>query len=74
MIRSYRKFLKESKELDQDMFLDIFVSFKRILELHEKHYYNDNKISIDPEFKKKLTERFEKLRKGKRRNLINSLY
>lgn len=71
MIKKYLEFINESKDdIDEDTFLDVVQQFYKILELHEKHYYNDNKIISDPEFKTETNVKFEGLRQG---NTISNL-
>jgi len=71
MIKKYLKFINEAKGIiDENTFLDIIQQFNRILALHEKYYYNDNKIVSDTNLKKELNENFENLRQG---NTISKL-
>ena len=80
MIRNYKLFTeakKESKKKEQEFDLLesislVYSAIIKVVEIHEKHYYNDNKIISNEEFKSGITKllnlciKFNWLKDGKK--------
>jgi len=72
LMKKYNEFLNERKKLDNDDLLDLYVYFMKILKIHEQHFYQDEKIANNKEFKEELNKLFGKLsqEKGMTEDLI----
>lgn len=62
-IKNYKQFINEG--LSEDYAIDIYLQLIRIIGIHEKHFYNDDKIVKDEEFKSKIAGYMNKLIEGK---------
>ncbi len=63
-MKTYLNFINEKRKYDilnMDDILELYQQFIRILKIHEKHYYNDEKISNNPEFKTEINPIFQKI-------------
>lgn len=49
------KYLKTFEKYDQDFTIDVFLTFMKLLKMHENHFYNKNLISDKEEFKKEFS-------------------
>lgn len=62
MILNYKDFINE--KLNQNEVLDMYNYFIRILNIHEKFYYNDSKIAQDEKFRSDINKVFHKMMLG----------
>jgi hypothetical protein len=65
-MKSFLQFVNES--LDNDVLIDLYQNFIRILKLHEEHFYHKTLISNNKDFKSELNKVFEKIKNGTAEN------
>lgn len=64
MITKFTKFTNEKLYIDD--IIDLYSYLIKILNIHEKHFYNDNKISSNADFKNDINGIFHKMVQGKK--------
>ena len=69
MITKYNEFILESIE---DDIIELYSYFIKILKIHEKHFYNDSKISNDPDFNKEVNSIFYRLLNSKKEKEVRT--
>ncbi len=56
--------LFENYTLSQDEVIDLYAHFIRILKIHEMHFYQDERIASNRDFREELNSVFQKMIKG----------